>query len=167
MLRPAVLYKESLSNKVINTWFVDKYKYWNCASYHADQKINEDTWSKNQFVSVDKNGGVIGFIGYDVDRETCYANSLSIINFSEDIITFGIDLKTAIDDIFTKYNFGKLSFSVVVGNPIEKSYDKMCSKYGGRILGIKEKHCKLVDGNFYDLKLYEIMRENYIKAVKK
>ena len=70
-------------------------------------------------------------------------------------------------DIFEKYNFRKLSFYVVVGNPIEKSYDKMCERYGGRIVGVKRKNTRLIDGKYYDEKLYEILKEDYMKAVKR
>lgn len=47
-----------------------------------------------------------------------------------------MDLGQALQDIFEKFKFRKLTFCVVVGNPIEKSYDKMINKYNGRIIGI-------------------------------
>ena len=58
----------------------------------------------------------------------------------------------------------KMEFSVVVGNPIEETYDKMIAQYGGQITGVKHKHVRLLDGNYYDYKEYEIFREDYIKA---
>ena len=61
----------------------------------------------------------------------------------------------------------KLEFAVICGNPIEKNYDKMVAKYGGSITGIKHKHVKLMDGNYYDHKDYEIFREDYIAAKEK
>ena len=57
----------------------------------------------------------------------------------------------------------KLEFTVVVGNPIEKTYDKLIKKYGGNIVGVKHKNCKLIDNKYYDEKIYEIFREDYIK----
>ena len=44
---------------------------------------------------------------------------------------------------------------------IEKTYDKMVKKYGGNIIGIKRDEAKLIDGKFYDLKLYEILADEY------
>ena len=67
-----------------------------------------------------------------------------------------------IDDIFKKFNFRKLSFGVYVGNPIEKSYDRLIRKYGGRIVGIKIEDTRLIDGKFYDFKMYEIFKNEYI-----
>lgn len=80
---------------------------------------------------------------------------------------FGRDLGKALTDIFEKFNFNKLKFSVVVGNPIEKSYDRMIQKYGGRVVGIFREDARLIDGNLYDVKQYEILRSDYMRARKK
>ena len=60
-----------------------------------------------------------------------------------------------------------MNFSVVIGNPIEESYDKMIAKYGGRIIGIYKEDVKLTDGEYYDLKTYEILASEYFDAVGK
>ena len=49
----------------------------------------------------------------------------------------------AISDIFERFNFRKLSCAVVIGNPIEKTYDKLVPKYGGRIVGLEKEEVKL------------------------
>ena len=67
----------------------------------------------------------------------------------------------ALKDIFEKFHFRKLIFSVVIGNPIEKTYDRMIQKYGGRIVGIQRQQVKLIDGQFYDVKMYEILSDDY------
>jgi hypothetical protein len=51
----------------------------------------------------------------------------------------------------------------VIGNPIEKSYDKLIHKYGGRVVGTYKQHTKLIDNKLYDEKFYEIFRDDYIK----
>ena len=43
----------------------------------------------------------------------------------------------------------------------------MIKKYGGRIVGIKKKDVQLIDGKYYDLKLYEIFADDYFKSIKK
>lgn len=50
---------------------------------------------------------------------------------------------------------------MVSGNQIESSYDKICKKYGGRIVGIYKNRVRLTDGQFYDEKLYELDRDAY------
>lgn len=111
--------------------------------------IDDSTWGRHQFVSI-KNNEIIGYISYSVNRRCNYAHSLSIMNFTDDKMTFGMDIGQALQDIFEKYNFSKLNFCVVIGNPIEKSYDKMIKKYNGRIVGIFKNDVKLIDKKYGD-----------------
>lgn len=162
MLEAAIIHENELRMLFRRTWYKERYKFWNCANYYEEWSASESTWVKHQFASV-RSGEVIGYIGYDINRadaDEVYA--LNIINFEDHpSITFARDLGNALKDIFEKYKLRKLSFSVVVGNPIEKSYDKICEKYGGRIVGVKKKQVRLIDGLFYDEKLYEVFREDY------
>lgn len=73
-------------------------------------------------------------------------------------------MKKAFKDIFEKFRLHKLSFSVVVGNPIESQYDRLIEKYGGRIVGIQKAQTKLIDNKYYDVKLYEILADQYYNA---
>lgn len=161
MLDVAIKHKEDLSQKFQDIWFSEKYKYWNNGNYYEDKKIDETTWSNHQFVSLNPEGEVIGYIGYSIDRGNDCVYGLSIINFSEDIATFGLDAGKAITDIFEKYHFRKLCFAVVVGNPIEETYDRLTAKHGGRIVGIQKQHTRLIDNLLYDEKIYEILADEY------
>jgi hypothetical protein len=104
---------------------------------------------------------VIGYIEYNISRTSNSISSLSIINFTDDKVTFAMDLKHVLTDIFEKYKFRKINFSVIIGNPIEKSYDKMVKKYGGRIVGTYKDDVVLIDGEYYDRKTYEILASDY------
>lgn len=167
MLDIAIKHEYELSEKFQNTWFQDKYKFYNFDVYYEDIEIANSTWNKHEFVSLNKYGEIIGYIGYGVKRHTGYCDGLAAINFSDDKITFGIDLARAIRDIFEKFNFNKLKFSVVIGNPVEKSYDKVIKRFNGRIVGIDKDETRLIDGKLYDVKRYEILRKDYLKALKK
>lgn len=159
MLKMAIQYEEELIEASRKVWYEDKYKYY--CTYWEDIKINENTWDQHQFVSVNSKGNIVGFISYNIDREASICYSFGAINFTDNI-TFGIDLGRAVKDIFEKFNFRKLRFSVFVGNPIEKSYDKIIKKYGGRIVGTYKDEARLMDGSYCDEKLYEIMRKDYM-----
>lgn len=165
MLDLAIKHKEELQKKLVDTWFIDKYKFVHADVYCNEEKIEEDTWNKHQFVSLDKNGNVIGYIRYNVNRSDNSCSGLYIYNFSDNKIVFGMDLGQTLKDIFEKFKFRKLAFCVVVGNPIEKSYDKMINKYNGRIVGVWKKDVKCYDGEYYDRKSYEILREDYMESV--
>ena len=167
MIEIAQLHKDELTNKFHKTWFVDKYKYYHADTFYSEFKVDEDTWNKHQFASIYA-GFVRGYIGYCINRRTNNVDGLCAINFDgEHPGVFGQDLGNVVIDIFERYKFNKLNFSVIVGNPIEKSYDKLIEKYGGRVVGYFEKHVKLIDGEYYDEKFYEIMAGNYFKSKEK
>ena len=166
MLEPAIKYKDQLEELQYNIWFEDKYKFWNNDEYYDVINIEPTTWSKHQFVSV-HNGEVIGYISYSVSRTEHDVHNLNIINFSDNKYIFGKDVFQALTDIFHKYGFRKLSFHVIIGNPIEKTYDKLIKKYGGRIVGIKKEDVKLIDGKYYDIKMYEILASEYFCKINK
>lgn len=165
MLDVAINYEDQVRERFRSVWFKEKYKYWNATSYYEDWNPVESTWTDHQFVSV-RDGIVIGYISYCIDRaDGDVVHSLNIINFEKRPSgTFALYCGHAIRSIFEKYGFRKLNFYVIVGNPIEKTYDKMIERYGGRIVGIKKKNSRLIDGKYYDEKLYEIMREDYMEA---
>ena len=163
MLKPAILYAEQLPKMYQKLWFNEKYKYYNYNSYWNSFTIEDKTWDWHEFVSVSQTGEVLGYIHYRVDRVTLKCCNFGAINFTNNPL-FGKDLLQAIKDIFERFNFHKLAFSVVIGNPVEKSYDRLCQKYGGRILCIEKEETKLEDNKYYDVKRYEILRNDYIRA---
>lgn len=147
--------------------FDEQYKYFSTDSYRDRYKASESTWNRHEFVSIDSKG-VVGYFSYSIDRDTYSAGSLQVINFRKDSnLVFAKDLRTFLKDIFEKFKFNKLKYSVVIGNPIEKSYDRFTEKYGGRIIGVSKKEAKLFDGELYDMKLYEILREEYLESLTK
>ena len=166
MLDLAIKYEEILQKKFIDTWIDDKYKFFNSSSYHEKFGCSTTTWSKVEMVSLDKSDEVIGYFSYDIDRDANRCYNLAIINFSDNIITFGRDLYSFLESVFIKHNHRKLTFSVIIGNPIEKSYDKVCKKYNGRIVGVYKEHEKLTDGKYYDKKIYEILQEDFMSVYK-
>lgn len=163
MLDLALNHKEELCRKFRNTWFSEKYKFWACSNYYEEHVLKESTWDGHQFVSLDNKGDVIGYIGYGIDRVNDVADGLSAVNFTDNKVIYGIDIGNALIDIFEKFHFRKLNFCVVIGNPIESTYDRLTKKYGGRIVGTQKEQIRLYDGKYYDLKMYEILSEDYLK----
>lgn len=161
MLKPALLYENEIREEFIGIMFDGRFKFEDSACWRDCYDLKRSTWDKHEFVSVHK-GKVIGYIAYGIDRTTDAVNGLHIINFTgKPNLIFAMDLKKALVDIFEKFHFSKLNFTCIIGNPILPQYDKLCLKHGGRIVGVWEKDAKLIDGEFYDLKLYEILKENF------
>lgn len=163
MLDFAIKYKDRLQIMFVDTWHTEKYKYYHYTTYCNTPDFKDSTWDFHDYVSLDHQGNIIGNIYYKIDRVANNACNLCIINFGGNEAIFAKDLLQVIRDIFEKFNFNKLSFQVVVGNPAEKGYDRLIQKYNGYIVGIKKKETKLFDGKYYDVKCYEILRENYLR----
>ena len=162
MLDVAQKHTDELRLKFADIAYDLKYQFYT-GGWSTEYQPSKDNWGNFEFVSVDNNGNVIGYIKYLIDRNSNYVYGFSIINFSDNKITFGRDVVQAIDDVFIKYKFRKLEYAVYIGNPIENTYDRLTKRYGGRIVGTKMQSDKLLDGNIYDFKMYELFREDYME----
>lgn len=161
MLVPAFNYQDQLHETLARVcWFNEKYKYFNMG-YDELEEILASNKDKHQLLSVDTEGNICGMIFYNIDRFTRNVCGFNAASFDTNAITFGRDLLQSIDDIFVKFKFNKLCFGVVIGNSIERTYDRLCAKVGGRVAGYYRKDCMLMDGSFADVKVYEILREEY------
>ncbi len=161
MLAYAQDYEKELVKKMRGTWGKEKYWYYHCSSYMSPIEIDADTWNNTQFVSLNPSGCVIGYLEYGVKQPERYVSHLAIINFTDDCL-FGIDVIAMFKDIFLKYQYKKIVFSVIIGNPIEPKYDRLISRCGGRVVGVYKEDVMLPDGKLYDRKIYEIRREDYL-----
>jgi hypothetical protein len=166
MLEYAKKYENELKGLFYDTSFDLFYKFEAYMSYRETFELPENTYNSNHFASV-HNNNILGVIGYQIKRPENAVWGLFIIHFggkdAPNRYVFGKDIMTAIKDIFEKYHFSKLNFNVVIGNPIEKTYDKLIRRYNGRVVGIKEQETKLLDGRLYDVKEYEILADRYFR----
>jgi len=164
MLDNAYKYEDKIRELFYNVWYDPKYQYYFYGDTHSVFKLDKENGDKycRRFVSLNKEGEVNGYIGYGVDRGCNMAIGFGAINFSEDKTGFGRDLAQCIDDIFTKFQMNRMEFSVVIGNPVEASYDRLVKKIGGRILCVRHDVTLDMAGNYCDDKTYEIMRKDYL-----
>lgn len=165
MLDIAQKYVDQLKIKFLEATYDEKYKYYQ-SGWSDEYQPTNSTWHAHEFVSLNSHGEIIGYIAYSINRNDYSASNLKIINFTNNKVVFGKDVVQAIKDIFLKYKFRKISYYVYIGNPIERSYDRLTAKYGGKIVGIKEKEDRLQDGEFYDCKIYEILRERFLERME-
>lgn len=161
MLAFAQDYEKELEKKMRGTLGKEKYWYYHNSSFMSPIEIDTDTWNNMQFVSLNPSGEVIGYLGYGIKQQERYVSYLAIINFTDDV-SFGLDVMTMIKDIFEKYQYKKIVFSVIIGNPIESTYDRLIRHYGGKVVGVFKDHVMLPDGKLYDEKFYEIHRSEYL-----
>ena len=48
MLDVAIKYADALKDKMYDTWFNEKYKYWNFSTYYSDIDIKDETWAEDR-----------------------------------------------------------------------------------------------------------------------
>lgn len=154
-------YEPILKDKFTSIWYNEKYQYYFNSGYRKRFRIAEDENSYRQFVSVDKNGDVLGFICYGADFEIGLAYGFGAINFSNNKLIFGKDLAKVIDDIFCKFGFETLEWTVNIENPIKKSYDRFCRDCNGTWM-LRHRRNRKLNGEFCDEVLYEVIKEGYL-----
>lgn len=165
MLKPAILYADLLQGRFVECIFQDRFKF-----YYRNPGIDylipiyQNSGEMLQFVSLDDSGNVIGYFGAKINRETDAAEELAIMNFMENNYTFSADLRDFFISLFEKFGVQKVTWWVIVGNPAEKTYDRIVSKFGGRIVGTFKNDAKLFDGKIYDVKWYEISKEGFTRT---
>lgn len=170
MLDVAQKYKDQLNTLFYDIWYDLRYKYWNYGTYSDEYSPSNSNYDRRDFVSIHENE-IIGYISYTIRRGVDIVDSLGILNFKLDdphaSLLFGYDLRTALTDIFEKWNFRKITFTVVIGNPVEPKYTRLVKHLGGRIVGLYKEDTKLMDNTICDVQMYEILRSDYMKRRKK
>lgn len=167
MLKIAYPYRGAIQILWQSVVHTDKYKYYNAMNYwDYEIKLSASSWDDIAMVSVDKDGSILGMLHATIGRCANKISNVGIINFGETSYTFSKDLYLFLDSLFTNYTFRKIEWTVVIGNPAEKMYDKIIAKYGGRIVGTEKESVMLENGEYCDLKLYEMFKEDYMKNRK-
>lgn len=163
-IKPAILYKQEL-NELLAMISMDKsFDYFTMSYAELEFDIKNDQWAQIQLAVIDKSnsiekGNVIGYLSANIQRPEYYISELVALNFLPDKkVIFGKAMKWFIDHLLNEKNFIKIKFSIVCGNPIEKTYDRIIKNLGGRIVGIFKKDALLQDNKYYDRKYYEILK---------
>jgi hypothetical protein len=163
MLKQAILYEEKLKREYLEAICDDdQLKFYNSSSYRTFnfQVVDTDCW-KIQLVSVDTNDNLIGYISADIDRDSRVVSSFGIMNFTKVInIIFSKDLMNFMKSLRDKCNASKFEFCAFAGGKPEQMYRRFINKYGGRVVGTYTSSSKLLDGKYYDLTLFEVMRKD-------
>jgi len=161
VLKIAFPYQEQINRAWQSIAFNPKYQYYNASDWWSyTVEIANNSWETIQMVSVDKYDHVLGFLGVQVDRVPNKVSNVGVINFGEVNLTFSKDFFQFLTELFTKHKFRKIEWYVVCGNPVEKMYDKIVQRYGGRIVGVR-KQAVMILGELCDEKIYEIFRTDF------
>lgn len=154
-------------DKLIARTFDDPhYKYYHVNGYLDYKSDNTSNWPKEEYVSIDSNGKIVGHFYARIDRNARSVTSLAAINLDRDNRgpLFALDFKRFIEKMLIERGYYKMRFCVITENPAMHMYDKFIERYDGRVVGTFMKDDRLPDGKLYDTKHYEIFSEDFIKA---
>ena len=159
-----IAYKHQSKLKELYTDFICTDKaFWYRNHYYTSYEVtvDNDDFHRFQKVSLDKKGNILGYFSADTDLTARKVLSIGAINFKGNInYTFSKDFYLFLKSLYNNPLLRLIEWSVIVGNPIESMYDKICKKYRGRIVGTNIKTDLLDDGKYYDKKYYQIFTNN-------
>ncbi len=162
MLKPAKLYVKELTDLIGSTTIDPDYRWWHGSFQVVSIEIDDNFWSKIQLVKLNKEGNVIGYYRAMYARPENYIESMHCINFNlKDKMTFALGLKEFLNYLINVLNIPKLRWIVYKGNPIEKTYDKLCIRYGGKIVG-EEDYVVSIGNKMIGSKTYQWINDKWV-----
>lgn len=161
MIKTAQLYIDELKIKQLECWYDEKNIYYSGWVGDLLSNFDENNEGWHQFVSIDKNDNIIGYISYGVDWVTMTADRFGIISFDKGNIEFARDLYKVIYDLFKKYNMNRVSFSCIADNPAIRGYRNFIKRYGGKECAYYRQCTKLQDGKLHDTVSFEILKNEF------
>lgn len=165
MLKPALLYADLLKKLYQENMYDLRNQYYFGWFGTKELELSDNNYDRREFVSVDKDDNIAGFISYNIDYNRRVADNFGIMSFKKTLI-FPKDLLQAIDDIFYKYHLDKISWRCYIGNPALRGYRNFIKSHGGRQTGYYIHEALLMDWQFHDGVSFEILERDYIREPK-
>lgn len=167
MIAPALPYESQLQHLFLNAFNDDRYKFFNADNFHEKYEPLTTTWNAEEYVVLHpQSGDIIGYMKYRHDRQIRAVYSVQAISFSDQhSLLFVRELYKTMIRLLYKYNHSKIGFKVIVGNPAEKSYDRLVELLGGEVVGTMRDEVILRDHKLYDLKMYEVLNSDFQYAL--
>lgn len=159
MLKAAQLYVSELNAKMLEIWYDPEYVF--CTRCNCCLSLSDNNYKNHEFVSVNKDGDIIGYISYKIDHEIRGANDIIIISFQKGNIEFIKDVHIAIYNIFNKFNINRVQWYCFADNPAIAGYRKFIKKYGGVECAYFRQDSMLQDGKLHDSVIFEILRDEF------
>lgn len=110
MLKPAQLYREELQKKYVECWYKPENQYYSGWTGMQIPDLPDNCYDTHDFVSVDKDNNVIGYISYCINYVSLSVDRLGIISFKKGDLTFGRDIYESICNIFEAYGMNRIEF---------------------------------------------------------
>lgn len=166
MLKPALLYADELKKLYQENMYDLRNQYYFGWYGTKELELSDNNYDRREFVSVNEDDNIVGFISYNIDYNRKVADNFGIMSFTQSLI-FPKDLLQVIDDIFYKYHLEKISWRCYKENPALRGYRNFIKRHGGRQTGYYREEAILMDGKMHDGVSFEILEKDYIREPKK
>ncbi|MDA3856231.1 MAG: GNAT family protein [Candidatus Woesearchaeota archaeon] len=122
---------------------------------------NSSEWSKMDRISkIDDR--VIGYITVNIDRNSMRGDCFAFLSITERLNPILVsDTLKLIDDLFNHYGINKIEFNCSAKNPALKGYRTFIKRYGGREIGYGREVFKLMNGQYVDEVLFEVLSSEW------
>jgi hypothetical protein len=161
MLDLAYNHKENLQEIFRREMLKPENKYFHISNWidlKEPLKIYEYfNWDYCQYVSIDKEKNILGYLAFTVDNILNSISNLAIFSFQKKSFLFKKDLYDFIFYKIGKSNYFKVNFVCCRNNPSRKMYENIVKHANGRCVGYYEKDCQLIDNTIEDVYAYEII----------
>lgn len=161
MLKPAQLYSTELNDKFTSSWYDISNIYYTGDTGFYDIELPDNNSNSHNFVSVDSDDNVIGYICYRVDWKSRSAYHFGIISFDKGNLEFIKDVMIAVDECFTKYNLNRVEWICYEDNPAIKMYKHFIKHHGGVQSAYHREVALLMDGKLHNSVEFEILKSEY------
>lgn len=158
MLVPAILKKQELERKFAehiydaDMFYINTYPYANNIFVCAEGE-NNDGWF---YYAIMNKETVIGYLSYWVDSHTDSVTRFALYSFDKGNYIVGKDMFEKMEELIARHH--RVEWKMIVGNPVQRSYDRYCEKHGGNKVVLHDV-CKDADGIYHDEIIYEIVKK--------
>ena len=157
MLKPAQLYENRLVEAYLKTWYKPENIFYTGWTGSSIPELPDNNSESHDFVSIDEQGRLIGYISYCVNWIAMSVDNFGIISFDKGNILFAKDVYKVICDLFEIYHMNRISWSSFVDNPAIREYRNFIKIHGGRECGYYRQNARLQDGKLHDSVEFEIL----------
>lgn len=164
MIKAALLYKDELQKKFLEHWYEPGTKYYSGTCCGIPDLVNTNM-DKRQYVSIGKDGSVIGYIAHNINWCTRSAQNWGMISFDKGNLTFIRDLRTVVTNLLVKENFNRVEWWCFADNPAVRGYCNFVKRFGGKEVGHMHNSAMFSDGSLHDTLIFEILKEDVYDKV--
>lgn len=159
MLMPAILRKDEILHEFQKLQYTDDlmFEVGNIDNY-MPRIVEEPDKSTFQFAIVDNKDKLVGYISYEIDWYSSQAYNFGLMSFDRGNPLIGKTLFEVMNNIINNLRIHRISWYMVGGNPVERSYNRFCKKYNGRKIILRDVFKDRM-GNYHDSITYEIINE--------